>query len=53
MKKDIRETLKNKIWDQYLDVKGGDFEMWLEGLSPIEEFMWKERFDERNQYRIK
>ena len=53
MKEDLIELLKNKIWDQYQEITGGDFEMWLEGLSPIQRVMWKARFDERNEYRIK
>ena len=53
MKKDIRETLKNKIWDQYLGVKGGDFEMWLEGLSPLEKAAWKAKFNEINEKTLK
>ena len=53
MKEDLIELLKNKIWEQYLEVKGGDFPQWYEGLNPIQKVMWETRFDERNEYRIK
>ena len=45
MKKDLIEVLKDKVWEQYMGVKGGDFEMWLEGLSPIQKLMWKSKFN--------
>ena len=33
-----------RIWDEYMNVKGGDFSNWYEGLSPIEEKAWKIKF---------
>ena len=36
-----------------MSVNGGDFPQWYEGLSPIQKVMWKVRFDERNEYKIK
>jgi len=35
-----------RIWKSYMGVKGGDFNNWREGLSPIEEKAWKIKFSE-------
>lgn len=33
-----------EMWEEYLTIKGGDFEYWYEGLSPIKEHMFKQLF---------
>ena len=33
------ELIKNRIWEKYMTVKGGDFPQWYEGLSPIEKIV--------------
>ena len=43
-----------EIWEEYLTIKGGDFLNWKEGLSPIEEYVFKELFERKqNGYFIK
>jgi hypothetical protein len=34
-----------RIWEDYMNVRGGDFPNWYEGLSPIEKKAWKIKFD--------
>ena len=36
--------MSKRIWNEYMEVKGGDFANWYEGLSPIEEKAWKIKF---------
>ena len=38
------EKISKRIWNEYMEVKGGDFANWYEGLSPIEEKAWKIKF---------
>tara|TARA_R110000824_G_scaffold59358_1_gene159448 strand:- start:593 stop:772 length:180 start_codon:yes stop_codon:yes gene_type:complete len=40
------EQLKNRVWEDYKEVKNCDFQGWYAGLSPIEKAAWKEKFDE-------
>jgi hypothetical protein len=40
------EKISNRIWSEYMDVRGGDFLSWYEGLSPIEAKMWGNKFNE-------
>ena len=40
------EKISNRIWNEYMDVRGGDFLSWYEGLSPIEAKMWDKKFNE-------
>tara|TARA_B100000214_G_C23818856_1_gene558671 strand:+ start:67 stop:252 length:186 start_codon:yes stop_codon:yes gene_type:complete len=40
------EQLKSNIWKVYRDTKAGDWSDWFEGMSPIEQAAWKEKFDE-------
>ena len=35
-----------RMWNGYMNVRGGDFSNWYEGLSPIEEKAWKIKFKE-------
>jgi len=39
------EEIKNRVWEKYMTIKGGDFQEWYEGLSPVEQSAWKERFN--------
>jgi hypothetical protein len=32
-----------RIWEEYMNVKGGDFENWYEGLSPIESYKFNQQ----------
>jgi|TARA_R110002012_G_scaffold319085_1_gene538707 hypothetical protein len=41
------EEIKNRVWEKYMTIKGGDFPNWYEGLSPVEQSVWKKRFDDR------
>ena len=43
---DLIESLKSRIWENYLTVKACDFQGWYEGLSPIEKAAWDVKFDE-------
>tara|TARA_R110001583_G_scaffold3173_2_gene20750 strand:+ start:22761 stop:22934 length:174 start_codon:yes stop_codon:yes gene_type:complete len=43
---DLIESLKLRIWKDYKKVRNCDFQGWYEGLSPIEQEAWKEKFDE-------
>ena len=43
---DLIESLKSRIWEEYLTVKACDFQGWYEGLSPIEKAAWDVKFDE-------
>ena len=38
------EKIGERIWNNYINVIGGDFSNWHEGLSPIEEKAWKIKF---------
>ena len=40
------EKISNRIWSEYMNVRGGDFLNWYEGLSPIEEKTWNKKFNE-------
>tara|TARA_R110000822_G_scaffold179651_1_gene319459 strand:+ start:276 stop:425 length:150 start_codon:yes stop_codon:yes gene_type:complete len=40
------EKISNRVWKKYMNVKGGDFLSWYEGLSPIEAKMWDKKFNE-------
>ena len=31
--------MSKRIWNEYMEVKGGDFANWYEGLSPIESYV--------------
>ena len=35
-----------EAYDKYGNTKAGDWHDWYEGLSPIEQTAWKEKFDE-------
>lgn len=37
-----------EMWEEYLTIKGGDFEYWYEGLSPIKEHMFKQLFKRKH-----
>ena len=39
------EKISSRVWKKYMNVKGGDFLNWYEGLSPIEEKMWDKKFN--------
>jgi hypothetical protein len=41
------EEIKNRVWKKYMTIKGGDFPDWYDGLSPVEQIAWKEKFEER------
>tara|TARA_R110000765_G_scaffold412456_1_gene512100 strand:- start:2119 stop:2253 length:135 start_codon:yes stop_codon:yes gene_type:complete len=42
------ELIKNRIWEEYMTITGGDFSQWYEGMSPIELSVFaKKMFDER------
>ena len=41
------EEIKNRVWEKYMTIKGGDFPEWHEGLSPIEKSAWDIKFGER------
>ena len=43
---ELIKQLKDNIWAVYGETKGGDWHNWFEGLSPIEQAAWKEKFDE-------
>jgi len=42
----IIEQLKQRVWDDYKNVRNCDFEGWHKGLSPIEKTAWEVKFDE-------
>jgi len=42
----IVEQLKTSVWEKYKEVKNGDFQLWYEGLSPIEQTAWTVKFNE-------
>jgi|TARA_R110000787_G_scaffold77856_1_gene170896 pantothenate kinase-related protein Tda10 len=42
----IVEQLKQRVWDDYKNVRNCDFEGWYIGLSPIEKTAWEVKFDE-------
>jgi hypothetical protein len=39
----LLEKRSEQIWKEYLTIKGGDFENWYEGLSPIESYLFNKR----------
>lgn len=41
------QKIIEKIWENYMNVKGGDFLNWYEGLSPIEKKAFKIKFDSK------
>jgi|TARA_R110002020_G_scaffold165082_2_gene352360 hypothetical protein len=43
---DLIESLKSRIWEEYMTIRNCDFQGWYEGLSPIEKAAWKMKFDE-------
>jgi len=43
---DLIESLKTRIWEEYMTIKNCDFQGWYEGLSPIEKAAWDVKFDE-------
>ena len=43
---DLIESLKSRIWEEYMTIKNCDFQGWYEGLSPIEKAAWDVKFDE-------
>jgi|TARA_R110002050_G_scaffold210938_2_gene347061 hypothetical protein len=40
------EEIKNRVWEKYMTIKGGDFQEWYEGLSPIEKNLFDRHFQE-------
>ena len=34
---------EKQLWENYLTIKGGDFQNWYEGLSPIEIHLFNKR----------
>jgi len=40
------EKIKNRVWEEYMKVKGGDFQQWREGLSPIEKILFGQHFSD-------
>ena len=49
----IAQQLKCRIWEDYQNIKNNDFQMWLEGLSPLEKAAWKAKFNEINEKTLK
>ena len=37
------EEIKNRVWEKYMTIKGGDFQEWHEGLSPIEQSLFSKK----------
>lgn len=35
------EKIKNCVWGRYMNVDGSSFPFWFEGLSPIEQYVFK------------
>ena len=35
------KKIKERVWSNYMKVKGGDFLNWYEGLTPIELYYFK------------
>ena len=46
----VVEKLKDRVWEDYKKIKGGDFKSWYNGLSPVEQVAWTVKFDEVNLY---
>ena len=40
------EQLKDNVWNTYMNTTAGVWRDLYEGLSPIEQTAWKEKFDE-------
>jgi len=40
------QKIGERVWKNYMNVKGGDFINWSEGLSPIEKKAWEMKFSE-------
>ncbi len=49
IKEEIMNEIDNRVWNEYMQVKGGDFLNWYEGLSPIEKNSWSRKFDEAQE----
>ena len=43
---ELTEQIKDNVWNTYMNTKAGDWHDWFEGMSPIEQAAWKEKFDE-------
>ena len=41
------KDIETRVWKKYSKVIGGDFLNWYEGLSPIEEKMWRKKFNDK------
>ena len=35
------EEIRDRIWGEYMNINGGNFSQWYEGLSPIELYLFK------------
>ena len=42
------EQLKTAVWENYREIKSGDFKGWYDTLNPIERAAWNVKFDELN-----
>ena len=42
---DLFQSL-DRVWEDYMQVKGGDFQAWHKALSPDEKIHWRKKFDE-------
>ena len=49
----IVEQLKERIWEDYKNIRDRDVQGWLEGLSPVEKVAWETKFDEINEKKRK
>jgi len=49
----IVEQLKERIWEDYKNIRDCDVQGWLEGLSPVEKVAWETKFDEINEKKRK
>ena len=39
----MKVMVYKRIWDEYMNIKGGDFLNWYEGLSPIENYLFNKQ----------
>ena len=46
---DLIIQLKENVWKEYAQTKGGDYPNWIDGLSPIEIAAFKEKFKEAQE----
>ena len=37
------EEIKNRVWEEYMTIKGGKFSQWYEGMSPIEQSLFSKK----------